>query len=278
MDGADRLRPAELERLLPTRRRLGRSCAVLERADSTNAEARRELEARPQAARNLDGRLIAAEVQRAGRGRRASDWWSGPAGANLAVTLIVCPTTDPPEALGLLAACALAGAVAPWTPVPPALKWPNDLRLGERKVAGLLVEMPSAAAAARAALVGLGLNVHAAPPPEVAPYATGCLADLASRRPVRTRILAAWLLGLEKRLARFERAGPGPLEAEFLGLLRRWAPHGVSGGPSEPEGPLLEFSVSQGLAWGTKQQRTQRPLGLVPPLEALSEPKPEPRP
>jgi len=264
----DPLDPLRLRRMLPARLRAGRRIEVLARVDSTNDALRRRLAE----GRAGDGEVLAAEVQVGGRGRRARDWWSGPPGANLAVSVLLQPPPRPPEAVGVAAAVAAARALQPWTGEPLALRWPNDLLLGGRKLGGFLAEMP-AAGSGPAAILGFGLNVHAAPPDEgLRTPAIGLDEAAGPGAPPRdrTRILALWLLGLDRELLRLERSGPASLEERFLAGLRRWAPRGVrprdGGGPA---GPLVEFSVSRGLTWGPEGARVTRPPGLVPPLEPL---------
>ena len=175
-------------------------------------------------------------------------------------------------AAGLLAACALAEAAERCCSREAALKWPNDLLIGGAKVAGLLAEVP--AAAPPCVVLGIGLNVLAAPPPGAAPYPTACLAELSPAEPDRERLLVDLLTGLERRWAAYRDRGPAALEAEFLERLRRWAPHGVRAAGPDPlgEGPLLEFSVRQGLTWGREGQEVTRAAGLLPEIQPLAAP------
>src|SRR5262249_29739093 len=78
------------------------------------------------------------------------------------------------------AACQLVGGFT------PALKWPNDLMIGDRKLAGILAE-----ATGQAVVVGMGLNVHAAPP------GAAWADEAAGRRIDRSELLAAWLTGVD---------------------------------------------------------------------------------
>ncbi len=253
---------------------------VLQETASTNDHARNLLADAGGNRRSLDGWLVAADKQTAGRGRKGRDWWSGPSGSNLAVSLILVPPTSPFEAMGVLAACALASALVPWTSSRIGVKWPNDLLLDGAKVAGLLCEVPAlpapggnpAGTSLPGAILGLGVNLLATPPAPALPYPVTCLADHSRFPPDRTAIVGRWILELEKRLAHFENQGPQDLEREFLGLLRAWAPGGVRPdreGPALPGGPLIEFSLSGGLVWGPENARQVRALGLVPPLRAL---------
>jgi BirA family transcriptional regulator, biotin operon repressor / biotin---[acetyl-CoA-carboxylase] ligase len=101
------------------------------------------------------GRVLAAEFQRAGRGRldRA---WSSPARAGLLFSAVVAPPIAQSRWgwLPLLTGVAVCDAVTSVTGVAVALKWPNDLLVGELKLAGILVQ-----ATTSTAVIGVGLNV-----------------------------------------------------------------------------------------------------------------------
>ena len=104
-----------------------------------------------------DGLVILAGRQTAGRGRRGAAWFA-PAGESLAFSMLVRPAE--PKALwprlALAAGLAVAEAVEAFG-LPCGIKWPNDVWIGGRKVAGILVE-----AGADFAVVGIGLNVNTA--------------------------------------------------------------------------------------------------------------------
>lgn len=115
-----------------------------------------------------DGLILLAERQTAGRGRRGAAWFS-PAGESLAFSILVRP--DEPKALwprlALAAGLAVAEAVESFG-LQAGIKWPNDVWIGHRKVAGILVE-----AGSDFAVVGIGLNVNSTDfPPEVSEIAT----------------------------------------------------------------------------------------------------------
>ncbi|MGQ0574913.1 MAG: biotin--[acetyl-CoA-carboxylase] ligase [Pseudonocardia sp.] len=123
-----------------------------------------------------DRTVLVAEHQHAGRGRLTRRW-SSPPGSGLTFSVLLRPTGVPQARLGwlpLLAGLALVDAVRDLTGAPCGLKWPNDLLLGARpgKAAGILAEV--ADPVAPAVVVGIGINVAAAPPDE--PGAT-CLAE-----------------------------------------------------------------------------------------------------
>jgi BirA family transcriptional regulator, biotin operon repressor / biotin---[acetyl-CoA-carboxylase] ligase len=115
----------------------------LRHTDSTNERAR-ELAIRGAPG----GTLVTASQQTAGRGRQGRTWVA-PEGRALLCSLLL---RDPPRLLPLAAGVAVASVVGPEA----AVKWPNDVLLGGRKVAGILVEgRPQE----RWAVVGIGLNV-----------------------------------------------------------------------------------------------------------------------
>ena len=98
------------------------------------------------------GTLVTADEQSAGRGRQGREWLAAP-GASLLLSLILRSPTD---ALPLAAAVAVCDAL----PVEAAIKWPNDIWVERRKVAGILVE---ARPQEGWAVLGVGVNVRDAP-------------------------------------------------------------------------------------------------------------------
>lgn len=172
------------------------------------------------------GACVLTEHQRAGRGRRERRWHDAP-GASLMLALILRPDW-PPERAGLLAlAAGLAFAEAGARQgAELALKWPNDVLAGGRKVAGVLTEARLSAGGYRHLILGLGANVHTADgdlPPGLAGRATS-LDAVAGRRLSRGDLLADFLAALAERLPALD----GELGAPAARRLRadwsaRWA-------------------------------------------------------
>ncbi len=136
---------------------------VRETAASTNDELRTLAEGGAP-----DGLVLLAMEQTAGRGRRGAAWFSAP-GESLAFSILLRP--DEPKALwprlALAAGLSVAETVESFGAA-AGIKWPNDVWIGRRKVAGILVE-----AGRDYAIVGIGLNVNStAFPEEVAEIAT----------------------------------------------------------------------------------------------------------
>ncbi len=127
-------------------RRLGNPRAHFRLTDSTNARAR-EFAGRGAP----DGTLVTASEQSAGRGRQGRTW-SAPAGRALLCSIVV---REPPRLLPLAAGVAVA-EVAEVAGPDAAIKWPNDVLVDGRKVAGILVE---ARVQEGWAVAGIGVNV-----------------------------------------------------------------------------------------------------------------------
>ncbi len=156
----------------------------LRRADSTNLRARAlALAGAPH------GAIVTADEQTAGRGRQGRSWVA-PAGRALLLSVVV---RDPPRLLPLVAAVAVADACGEEA----RIKWPNDVLLGGRKAAGILVEgRPQEGWA----VAGIGVNVAVRAddlPDELRGRATGLGLEPGDVERVLGDICAA----LERRLA-----------------------------------------------------------------------------
>ena len=147
-----------------------------------------------------EGVVIVADAQTAGRGRHGRTWAS-PAGAGLYVSTIVRPSRDRVRLVPIAAGVAVAEGIEAATGLAPALKWPNDVYVGSRKLAGILAEGGASANGRAYAVLGIGINVlPAAYPPDVAARATSLEGELG--RPVdRGLVLACSLTALAARYA-----------------------------------------------------------------------------
>lgn len=133
------------------------------------------------------GTLVVANAQTAGRGRQGRAWRSEP-GAGLWLTLIERPTDAAAlEVLSLRIGVLLAPTLDEFASAPVSLKWPNDLYVGSRKLAGILVEARWRDSRPEWVAIGVGVNVCA---PRDEPNATG-LRDGTSRLDVLDAIIPA---------------------------------------------------------------------------------------
>lgn len=165
-----------------------------------------------------EGVVAVADHQTAGRGRLGRSW-TAPPGASLLMSVLLRPAL-PPDALHLLnAAVALAAADAcqELAGLEPELKWPNDLMVGGRKLAGILSEADLGGPAGAVVVVGMGLNVSwpSDLPEDLVGIATSL--DRVAARPVeRADLLVAVLVGLERRYAPLgSPAGRAALAGEY---------------------------------------------------------------
>jgi len=166
------------------------------------------------------GQVLVAEEQTAGRGRSGRTWVSQP-GASLTFSVLLRPTSVPLAARGwlpLLTGVAVAAGVRSASGVAAALKWPNDVLVGDRKLAGILAEQ---APDEDAVVIGVGLNValpEAALPVSPAGLPATSLrvegADVA-REPLLVEILRA----LERWYLAFT-ADPDPARSGLLAQYR----------------------------------------------------------
>ena len=102
-----------------------------------------------------EGAIATADHQTAGRGRLGRSWEDTPGLSLLCSVLLRPPATRPAPELSLVAAAATAETVEQQTGRPAQIKWPNDVILAGRKVAGILAEMRG-----DAIVVGIGINVN----------------------------------------------------------------------------------------------------------------------
>ena len=153
-----------------------------------------------------DGVVAVADVQTAGRGRHGRIWTAAP-GAALLVSVLLRPDL-PPERLHLVtlaAGVAAAEAVQEVGGFEARLKWPNDLVVDDRKLAGILAEAAGTGRGGTGGVVvGMGLNLRSdAFPPEIAEIATA--ADRHAAHVVDPDdLLVAWLRALDHRLAELD--------------------------------------------------------------------------
>jgi BirA family biotin operon repressor/biotin-[acetyl-CoA-carboxylase] ligase len=131
--------------------------------DSTNSYLKEQARAGA-----TEGMVAVAEHQTAGRGRMDRRW-EAPPGAALLMSVLLRPDLAPEQLHLCTAAVALAAAEAAEqvAGVRPDLKWPNDLLLGEGKVAGVLAEADFEGPAVHHVVVGIGINLSWPGPPDV---------------------------------------------------------------------------------------------------------------
>ena len=163
----------------------------------------------------VTGRVVTAEVQTAGRGRRGRAWLS-PFGRNLAVSIGVAIDRPPAElgALSLVVGLAVRDALLGYGLREIALKWPNDVLMQGRKLAGILIEL---AQPTRPATVVIGIGVNVGCREAVSDRVEQAVADVTEQveRPSRNRLLGALVNQVVAACQRFSAEG-------FMPFLTRW--------------------------------------------------------
>lgn len=148
-----------------------------------------------------EGLVVAANAQSAGRGRLGRTWASPP-GVGLYVSLVLRPTRLVMPLVTIAAGVAVAQGIEAATGLRTHLKWPNDVCVGPRKLAGVLAEAHTSAGdmgARNYVVLGFGINVMPAPyPPDTAPRATSLEAEL-GRRVDRPLVLVECLAAFVER-------------------------------------------------------------------------------
>jgi BirA family biotin operon repressor/biotin-[acetyl-CoA-carboxylase] ligase len=191
-----------------------------------------------------EGAIVVADHQTAGRGRLGRNW-EAPAGTAILCSVLLKP---PPERhapeLSLVAGVAVADMLERATGLSVQIKWPNDVMLRRRKVAGCLAEGRDGAV-----VLGIGVNVNQTS--DELPENAGSLRTLTGRAWDREELLASLLDDLEGRYAEWREGG---LDAVYDGLAprdflrgRRVSVDGTSGVASKIDRDgRLEIEVGHG--------------------------------
>ena len=199
-----------------TARRLGAKFHYFAEINSTNTRAR-ELAERGAA----QGEVVIGEAQIQGRGRLGRHWES-PAFVNLYLSIILRPKLAPKHApqITLMAAVALVETFAPLIAQAPIIKWPNDILVNGKKLAGVLTEAACSADVIEYVILGIGINVNYrvdSMPLEIRSRATS-VADLTGSNVARESVLARLIQALDRCYGELEESG-------FDALRRRWEAH-----------------------------------------------------
>ncbi len=216
-----------------------------------------------------EGALVLAEEQTGGRGRRQRAWDSR-ASLGIYVSLVLRPDVPATKAplFTFTAAVAVADALRETCRLPGGIKWPNDVVVGRRKVAGVLGETRGSDPRIREMVIGIGVNVNQA--------AEDFGADLRDRATSvriesggcadRAPILATILEGFERRYARVLAGRPADLlrEWEALSALPRGRRVAVEGPLGRCEGAVAGVDDEGALLLDTPGGGTARvPFGEI---------------
>lgn len=165
-----------------------------------------------------EGDFVIAEAQTHGRGRLGRRWESPP-GVNLYFSVILRPRLMPVHApqITLMAAVALAETIVPLIEQAPVIKWPNDILVNGRKLAGVLSEAACDPERIDYVILGIGLNLNyraVSMPPEIRRRATS-VADLTGNPIDRESVMLRLIHNLDRCYGELEEFG-------FEALRSRW--------------------------------------------------------
>ncbi len=177
--------------------------------DSTNDEARRLIDT----GRGKDMLVIHALRQTSGRGRRGRTWLSPPGNLTFSVLIDTSPKPFGAASLGLVAAIALADAVDDVVGEARArCKWPNDVMVDGRKLAGMLLE---AADNGRWLIMGIGVNVANRPSDDQVETPAVCLSELGYAGDIE-RVLETFCHHFGPKIALWRSQGFASFQAQWV--------------------------------------------------------------
>jgi len=184
---------------------LGRQVAYYQTTASTNAVAKALA-----AQGAVEGTLVIADEQTAGRGRLDRRWLAPP-GTSLLFSLLFRPQLAVARASALTMICGLGvrQAIRELTALPAQLKWPNDIMVRGRKGGGILTEVSSSAERLDWAVVGIGLNVNLPVAALPAEFRATSLQQELGRSTSRVKLLQLILLHIEQHYLKLQ-AGQWP--------------------------------------------------------------------
>jgi BirA family transcriptional regulator, biotin operon repressor / biotin---[acetyl-CoA-carboxylase] ligase len=173
-----------------------------------------------------EGTVVVADAQTAGRGRHGRVWISPPA-AGLYTSVILRPPAEALDLVTLTAGVALADGLRAATGIDTSVKWPNDIYVHGRKVAGILAEGGASAVGASHVVLGFGINLlPAALPPAVASRATALETEL-GREVDRGLVFAECLAAVAHRYGQLRRGERAAILADWRTRARSTFGRGV---------------------------------------------------
>jgi BirA family biotin operon repressor/biotin-[acetyl-CoA-carboxylase] ligase len=215
----------QIERLYESGKpvRVGSALAHVTSTESTNDEAWKRAD--DDAA---DGLVVFAEYQSGGRGRTGRSWHAPRGTSVLCSTLLIDkPAVLSPAFLAMASPVAVYDAIRSATGLTARIKWPNDLLLSGRKVAGILIESRTRADRTAVHVIGIGINClqqRGHFPQELAGAATSL--GIESSEPIdRTAVAAALLAQLDRCFAHPERLTEADLRAQWLERAQPFGQH-----------------------------------------------------
>lgn len=194
--------------------RIGRKIICLAEADSTNTAAFKLAEENA-----AEGTVVIADCQSRGKGRLGRSWAS-PKGVNLYCSVVLRPSISPVAAsqLTFLSVVAVARTIEASSPLQAWIKWPNDILINGKKVAGLLNEMSAETEKVNFVVLGIGVNINMTVdqfPPDLRHPASSLFLE-SGRILNRNRFIRALLTELDDLYNVYITRGYEPVREEWL--------------------------------------------------------------
>jgi BirA family transcriptional regulator, biotin operon repressor / biotin---[acetyl-CoA-carboxylase] ligase len=222
-DSGDLVLPDEIREGLDNSVFGAKDIVYLAETDSTNTRAK-DLAARGAP----EGTIVIAEKQTQGRGRKGRGWFS-PESGGIYLSLILRPAMTPSEAarITLMTGVAAAEALLSLTKLEARIKWPNDILLNGKKIAGILTEVSTEMDKVDHVVVGVGMNVNitaADLATEIKDTATSILIETGEPLP-RVRLIRTFLKSFEGYYRIIQDKGFEPIRQrwkELSDIIGRW--------------------------------------------------------
>ena len=207
----DKLYSYEIEPFLNTKC-IGRNIKYFDTLDSTNTTAYKFAKEGA-----FEGTAIIAEKQTKGRGRLSREWTS-PKNKGIYTSIILRPNMAPYQAPGitLVAAVSVAEALRSSTGIEASIKWPNDILINNKKIAGILTEMEAESDSIKFIILGIGINLNAKFT-ELPKGSTSAFEEL-HRKVLRFEIAVALFQKLEENYNIFNKEGFSPIRDKWHDL------------------------------------------------------------
>ena len=169
-----------------------------------------------------EGFAVVADSQTKGKGRLGRSWES-PAGVNIYTSIVLRPSIMPLFApqLTLVSAVAVAEAISKYSQKTPEVKWPNDILINSKKVAGILTEMNSETDRINFVIIGIGVNINMTRkmfPEELRPIATSLKEEI-GKEISRIDFIQTLYLNLETWYKRYLKHGFEPIRRAWTGYF-----------------------------------------------------------
>jgi len=204
------------------------------------------------------GSVFCAETQTRGRGRMGRQWVSPP-GQGIYASLLLRPEISLTESTKMvfLAGVALHEAVASVTGLDVHIKWPNDLLIGSKKLAGILTELRAQSDRIDRLIIGIGMNVNT-PKKELFPQATSLSAE-GGKKYFRVRLFQEFLFLCEQRYEQALKEGFEPALSDWKKHCRLWGERvAVEMGQGVVEGIVSDLADDGGLIIQLDDGRQQK--------------------